>query len=206
MRRAAIGVSAHLGWAASAAVVVGKSGVRVLRTDRLEIAGPSDRAAREPYHVAGGFEGLDRVPRSADPEASLQQGLSRQRRLAKRAVRQLSSALESAGYRVAFAGILVGRGRQASSLERAVGSHTQIHIEEGIAIRESIRIALEACGARVRKLDQKRLWQDGASQLRVSESSLAATLDQLRPRHGAWRKEERSAALAAWLSWPSLRR
>jgi len=206
MRRAAVGVSAHLGWAASATVVVGKSGVRVLRTDRLEIAEPSDRAAREPYHVAGGFEGLDRVPRPEDPEASLQRGLSRQRRLAKRAVRELSAALESSGYRVAFAGVLVSRGRQAASFERAVGSHTQIHIEEGIAIRQSIRDALEACGARVRELDQKRLWPDGASRLQLPEASLAETLGQLRPGRGAWRKEEQSAALAAWLSWPQGRR
>ncbi len=36
MRRAAIGISAHLGWAATTTITVGKSGVRVLRTDRLE--------------------------------------------------------------------------------------------------------------------------------------------------------------------------
>ena len=196
----------HLGWAASATVAVTKSGVRILRTDRLEIAGVSDRPAREPYHIAGGFEGLDRVPRPADPEASLKRGLARQRRLARRAFSNLSSTLESEGVRLAFAGILVGRGKPAATFEQAVGSHTQIHIEEGIAVRESVRLALEACGARVREFDQKRLWSDGALHLELPEASLAASLKQLRPEHGAWRKEEQAAALAAWLSWPSVRR
>ena len=206
MRRAAIGVSAHLGWAASATVVVGKSGLRVVRTDRLEIAAADDRVAREPYHVAGGFEGLDRVPPPADPEASLRRGLARQRRLAKGVFSELSLTLASDGFRLAFAGILVSRGKPAPDFERSVGSHTQIHVEEGIAIRESIRRALEALGAKVCELDQKRLWPDGASQLQVRESSLATTLRQLRPDHGHWRKEEQSAALAAWLSWPKPRR
>jgi hypothetical protein len=205
MRRAALGISAHLGWASSAAVVVRKAGVQVVRTDRLEIVAPGDRAAREPYHVAGGFDGLERVPRPRDPEAGLQRGLSRQRRLAMQAIRRLFAALEAEGHRVAFAGLLVSRGRRAPSFERAVASHTQIHIEEGVAIRESIRAALEACGARVRELDQKSLWADGASRLQVPESALAATLAQARPGQGAWRKEEQSAALAAWLSWPSSR-
>ncbi len=206
MKRAAVGVSAHLGWAVSATVVVERSGIRVLRTDRLEVAAASDRVAREPYHVAGGFEGLDRVPRPADPEASLQRGLSRQRRLAERVVSKLSSTLESDGYRLAYTGILVSRGKRAPTFERAVGSHTQIHVEEGIAIRDAIRGALEALGTRVREVDQKSLWPEAASQLELGEASLARTLRELRPAHGSWRKEEQSAALAAWLSWPDVRR
>ena len=204
MRRAAVGVSAHLGWAATATVVVGRAGLRVLRTDRLEIARPEDRAAREPYHVAGGFEGLGRVPRPKDPEASLRGGLSRQRRLAERAVGELAETLGADGHRIAFAALLVGRGRRAPEFAKAVGSHAQIHVEEGIAIRESIRLAFEALGARVRELDQKRLWSDGAEHLALPEPTLSTTLRQLRPDSGAWRKEEQSAALAAWLSWPGV--
>ena len=201
MRRAALGVSAHLGWAAAAAVAVGKSGLRVLRTERLELVPETDREAREPYHVAGGFEGLARVPQPSDPGASLERGLARQRRRVRRALAALSSSLERDGYRLAFAGLLVSRGRRADSVDGALASHTQIHIEEGAAIRDSIRRALEALDVRVRELDQKALWPDGARELGHSEAALAQTLQSLRPDAGPWRVEERTAALAAWLSW-----
>jgi D-serine deaminase-like pyridoxal phosphate-dependent protein len=202
MRRAAIGISAHLGWAATTTIAVARSGVRILRTDHLEIAKPADRESREPYHVAGGFEGLERVLRPSDPERALEGGLQRQRRSAARVIGKLASALEADGTRLAFAGLLVSRGRAASSFDKAVGSHTQIHIEEGIAIRESLRLALVDTGVRVVSLDQKALWPQAVQELGRSEASLLSALRALRPENeGPWRKEERSAALAAWIAW-----
>jgi hypothetical protein len=75
MKRASIGVSAHLGWAALAVVACDKRSLRILRSDRIETAQPGDRQAAEPYHVAGGFEGLRRVPQPDDPAGSLRAGL-----------------------------------------------------------------------------------------------------------------------------------
>jgi len=200
--RAAVGISAHLGWAASATVTVRKPGVRVLRTDRLELARPDERETREPYHVAGGFEGLERVPPPSNPEQRLRKGLERQRRSAARLVSGLASALAADGYRLAFAGLLVSRGRAADTFEQAVASHTQIHIEEGIAVRESLRLALVEAGAIVVPLDQKDLWSQASDRLGRSEAALLEDLRARRPEiDGGWRKEEQSAALAAWLAW-----
>ncbi len=201
MRRAAIGISAHLGWAATATVVLGRSGPQVLRSDRLEIARPGDRQALEPFHVAGGFHGLDRVPRPADPKRSLAQGLRRQRRTTTRVLGKLAQELEAGGYRLAFAGLLTSRGRAAEDLEKAIGSHTQIHIEEGLAVRESFRLALVGLGAEVVPLDSKSLWADAPEALGLSASDIRSRLRAQRPlNEGAWRKEEQSAALAAWLA------
>ena len=202
MRRAAVGISAHLGWAATSTIVVGKSGVRILRTDRLELARPNDRETREPYHVAGGFEGLERVPQPSNPERSLEKALERQRSSASRCIAKLASSLAADGYRFAFAGLLVSRGRAAESFDRAIGSHIQIHIEEGIAIRESLRLALAGNGARVVSLDQKALWPQASRELGRSEAALLSDLRARRPENeGSWRKEEQSAALAAWIAW-----
>ena len=202
IRRAAIGISAHLGWAATATVTLGKSGLRVLRTDRLEIADSDDRPAKEPYHVAGGFEGLERVPRPADPEAALEKGLRRQRRSTERAIGEVESTLASSGHRVAFVGILVSRGRPAATFEQAIGSHTQIHIEEGIAVRESFRLAPTRAGRRIEMLDQKSVWSTCSEEFARSEGDLLAELSALRPENeGPWRNEEKTAALAAWIAW-----
>jgi len=187
MRPAAIGISAHLGWAATATVSVGRSGVRILRTDRLEIGSPDDRAIREPFHVAAGFDGLARVPR---PPA------------AERGLRRALEALAAEGCALSLGGLLVGRGRSAASFEKAVASHTQVHVEEGIAVRESLRTALEALGARVVPVDQKVLWAEASRVLGRSEEALLDALRAMPPRNGGtWRKEEQSAALAAWLAW-----
>jgi hypothetical protein len=202
MRRVAIGISAHLGWAATTTITVGKSGVRVLRTDRLEIAKPDDRAIREPYHVAGGFEGLGRVPPPSNPKRSLRRGLQRQRQSAARIIGNLASDLEAGGFRCAVAGLLVSRGRSSSSFEQSIGSHTQIHIEEGNAVRESLRLALVANGVRVVPLDQKALWSRASEELGRAEEALLSDLRARRPENaGLWRKEEQSAALAAWIAW-----
>lgn len=202
MRRAAIGVSAHLGWAATAALTAGRRGLQVLRTDRVEIGDRGDRAAIEPYHVAGGFQGLERVPRPRDAKAALEQGLERQRRSARSAVAKLERALADSGHRIAFVAILVSRGRPAATLEQAIGSHTQIHIEEGIAVRQSLRLALSGKGKHIETLDQKTVWSTGSVELGRPEKVLLAELGASRPDNGGpWRKEEKTAALAAWIAW-----
>ena len=200
-RRVAIGVSAHLGWAATAVIAVGKDAPRILRTERLELT-PGDREATEPYHVSGGFHGLRRVPRPPDPEAALKRNLTKQRQSVRRATAKLERELARTGHRIAFVGILVSRGRRAASFEQAVGSHTQVHIEEGIAVRESIRRALAGEGRRLETLDQKTVWSTGSEELGRSEKKLGAELGALRPDNGGpWRKEEKTAALAAWIAW-----
>lgn len=196
----AIGVSAHLGWAATAILRVRSGLPQVLHTERIETAVATDRESQEPYHVAGGFEGLSRVPVPANPEAVLSRGLGKQQRCAARSLEALLSGIAGGG-RFAFAGILVSRGRKAPSFAKAVGSHVQIHIEEGIAVRASIAQALTALGARVHEIDQKTALSMASAELHRSEKALMAELDALRPASGgAWRKEEKLAAVVAWLA------
>ena len=198
MRSAAIGVAAHLGWATVSVVATGRT-LGVLHTERIETADPEDREAREPFHVAGGFEGLSRVPPPRDPRATLASGIAKQRRHTRAALRGIERA-HGAG--IGWVGILVSRGRAAEDLERALASHTQIHVEEGLAVRESLRIALAKQGRRVVDVDQKTAWQRAAEALGQSDTALAKQLAGMAPENGgAWRKEEKTAALAAWLAW-----
>ena len=192
MKRASIGVSAHLGWAA----------IAVVACDRIETAPENDREVSEPYHVAGGFDGLRRVPRPADPEAVVRRGLRKQQRFTARVLGGIAKELATGGHRLAFAGILVSRGREASDFEKAIGSHTQIHIQEGLAVRASLRGALGDIGARVRDIDQKSVLSIGSEELGEKESELMAQLGAARPENeGPWRKEEKLAALAGWIAW-----
>ena len=202
MGRVSIGVSAHLGWAATAVIHLGRGGLRVLRTDRIETAEPGDREASEPFHVAGGFQGLERVPPPSNAEATLRRGLRKQRRQTAQAISRLEKLLASEGHRIAFAGVLVGRGKSASTFEKATGSHIQIHIEEGIAVRESIVRALDKAGTSIHEIDQKDVRSIASSVLGRNTAALLDELNGTQPENGGpWRKEEKTAAMAAWIAW-----
>lgn len=198
---ASIGLSAHQGWAAAAAVAVERGRLRVLRTDRIETAPAGDREALEPYHVAGGFHGLARVPQPADPERVVKRGLSVQQRFTARSVARIAAELRREGFALATGAVLTGRGRDAPTFAKAIGSHTQIHVQEGLAVRASLRAGLEALGARIRDVDSKQLLAIARDELGRPESALMETLGSLKPDNGgAWRKEEKLAALAAWVA------
>jgi hypothetical protein len=202
MQRASIGVSAHLGWAATAIVACDRQALRVLRSDRIQTAPDDDRDISEPYHVAGGFDGLRRVPPPANPKEVVRSGLRKQQRYTARVLAGVAKQLADQGHRLAFGGILVSRGREARDFEKAIGSHTQIHIQEGLAVRESLRSALRDMGARVHDIDQKSVLSIGSAELDEKESELMAQLGATRPENdAAWRKEEKLAALAAWIAW-----
>ena len=200
MNPAAIGVSTHLGWAAIAVVTLSRHEVRVLRTDRI-VTG-EDRASVEPFHIAGGFEGLQRVPQPSNPEAGLERGLKIQQRTTARALAGLSRMLEAQDHQLVSGAILMSRGRTASTFEKATGSHTQIHVEEGNAVRESFRLALSGSGVGVHPLDRKSLLATAEDELGGPGENLLARLAACKPENdGAWRKEERLAALAGWIAW-----
>lgn len=201
MKRASIGISAHMGWAATAVVVVESDRLRVFRTDRIETGKSGDREALEPYHVAGGFDGLNRVPLPANPEKTLKRGLEKQQRFAARSIAKLADSLGDQGYQLVRAGMLVSRGRAAPNFEKSIAAHPQIHVQEGLAVRASIGSALAAVGARLREIDQKTVMTIAAAELDGIEPTWTDQLQALTPDNGgAWRKEEKHAAVAAWLA------
>lgn len=201
MKSASIGVSAHLGWAATAVVAFDRSELRILRTDRIETYPEGDKEALEPYHVAGGFDGLSRVPQPADPRAVVKRGLRKQQRFTARSLKRLASDLADDDRELRRAAVLSSRGRDAPTFEKSIGSHTQIHIQEGLAVRASITTALEALSATVHAIDSKSLLSIARKELHATERALMNDLSRLKPENGgAWRKEEKLAALAAWVA------
>jgi hypothetical protein len=200
--RVSIGFVAHMGWATTASIVLdGRKPIRVIRTDRIQTADANDREALEPYHVAGGFHGLDREPRPADPTAVVRRGINKQRRRTLANIKRLAKSLTSQGHYLTHAGILVGRGRRPRSLEKILAAHTQIHIAEGIAVRDSIARALRQLGAAIEEIDRKSLPAITRATLKIDEADAFAALNAAAGEiDGPWRAEERLAALAAWLA------
>ncbi|MGD8417900.1 MAG: hypothetical protein PVH91_12640 [Pseudomonadales bacterium] len=193
-----LGFSCHLGWIAASAVLVRDRAITAVVTFRLATARDGDRLAQEPYHVAGGFDGLARVPPPSDPAGAIRKGLARQATQTRKSLAACLACLE--GWPpAAVAAVLTARGRQAAALSRVLASHAQIHIAEGNAVRNSIADACRAEGLEVIELDRRGL--SGMLSTRFGQDEPAALhgLAAMQPTNrGAWRKEEKICALAAW--------
>jgi hypothetical protein len=197
----ALGIATHLGWAAVVAVTPTAELLRVVTNRRIETAKPSDIAAAAPYHRAAGYEGAKRIPPPSNPRAVLERAIERQRRHTLTQIRALVSELAAGGHEVIAAAILAGRGRLGESLDKILASHSQIHVAEGLAVRESCERALAALGVPTAQIDQREVMARAAEVLDLHRDRIAAKLNDLRRDSGGpWREEQRLAALAARVS------
>ena len=191
---ASIAFATHLGWAAVAIVRVDPT---TLHTFRLLTATPDDRLASEPYHVAGGFEGLERVPPPSDPQATLRTGLERQQQQTATNLERLLRELDGWQVHRWRAALFTARGRQGGSLAKILASHAQIHVAEGDAVRASITAACTTLDIDVQPLD-RRDFESGVLTPGTVPARALESLRTLRPGNGGpWRKEEKLCALAA---------
>jgi len=187
-----------MGWAATASLARRGGKLTVLRTDTI-VTG-NDRESVEPYHVAGGFDGLARVPPPDDPETTVKMGLQKQLEVTRRQFARLSRDLAVQGHKIKDAVILTGRGKLAASLAKILSSHTQIHVAEGVAVRQSVERALAAEGIRVHRMDEKSLPDLASEKLGLTESEAFEVLSEARAGDiVTWKKEQKICALAAWL-------
>lgn len=199
MEQVCVAFKAHLGWVNTVAVRRGAAEPDGIAVARLELGADGDRETAEPYHVAGGWQGLERVAPPADPAAVVRRGRRRQVRAATRALTAHREALASAGRSWTRAVLLTTRGLSiADDLAHALDSHAHIHVAEGEAIRDATRQALAALHVDFVEQDEKSVLAAAATALRRADPD--AWLKGARPEGTrTWRKEERLLALAAWL-------
>ncbi len=199
--RAAVGIFTHMGWVTAVTTVKRDGFIRVVRTDRINTGDTLDRETTEPYHEAGGFQGLDRVPPPIDPQAVIQRGVKKQQRITHRNFRRLLGDMVELGFEITDAAILAGRGRSAASLDKVLASHTQIHIAEGNAVRQAVDASFKKLDVKVTWLDQKGLFETANKVLALEEDQLMNRLRSIKPEIvSPWRKEEKLCAIAAWVS------
>ena len=193
-----IGISYHMGWFCCAVVEKGANdnGIEVLQTGRVETHSPGDRASEEPYHVAGGWQGLERVPVPGDPAEIVNRGLEQQRLMTFQNLKEFLKRYTV----IDAAGILVGRGRRAENLQQAINSHTQIHMAEANAVCDAIEDALGHLNIKPIRLDRKTLFESADNTLKLSREELMGLLKSRNPGVGPWRQEEKNCAIAAWLA------
>ncbi|MEI9906096.1 MAG: hypothetical protein WDN06_20970 [Asticcacaulis sp.] len=74
-------------------------------------------------------------------------------------------------------------------------------VAEGLAVREAFRAGCRACGLDLNEVDEKSLPEQAAQVLDLSAAQIDERLKALGATAGKpWRKEQKLACLAAWMT------
>ena len=198
MTKICIGFKAHMGWVNAVAVAINCDTPEPLWVNRVDLVDRTDREAYEPYHVAGGWQGLQQVPRPKNPQAVIDRGRSKQLASATRVLRQLRQDLKGEGLVLQQCVMLTTRSIVYANLEEALAYHSHIHVAEGEAIRDATRGALKQMRLRCIGQDEKSIADEVSA--RLGWSNPDQEMKSRRPEGTRkWSKEERTVALGAWL-------
>jgi len=197
LKQAAVGFRAHSGWAAAVAVSLEKGEPVVLARQRVHLVDTFTYEFRQPYHTAEKML----LGQAREFVARMR---SEARRLAYRAVRELASRTPEQGVRLTRCGLLLASGRPLPALEKILASHALIHTADGELFREAILHASARCGLGDFRIKEKELLEHAEGVLRLKSAALMGRVAELgRPFGAPWSRDEKFAALAAWLALAS---
>jgi hypothetical protein len=164
----------------------------VVLSRRVELCDPDDPDARQPYH-----DGFGTARRRGSELTRL---ITSVKRYGARSVSDLLHESATQGHPLLGVGIVVG---SLIDPQKIANDHIRIHAEEGRLFRGVVE------DAAVRGTLPHQVWRD-RDLLAVAADAFASPEDTIRRRlaalgkakavPGPWRAEQKSAALAAWLT------
>jgi hypothetical protein len=194
VRRAALGLRAHSGWAALVALAGSSESAMVVTRRRIETADPSIRGSKQPFHAAEPLK-------LQDAEALIMKCTESTRRLSREALQAAIGELRAKGFEVCGCGVILGSGRSLPALEAILASHALLHTAEGEFYRQALVEAGEHCGLRVVGVKERDAYEQGAARLGLSVVVLEKRIAELGRGIGPpWTQDQKYAALVAWLS------
>jgi hypothetical protein len=187
---AAVGFAVKTGWASAVLVNGSTTSPQVVDSRRIELSDPRLPESRQPYH-----DGFGTARRHG---AELSRLIASVQHFGRRSVTEVIRHYQKIGYRLCGVGIVVG---SLIDPDEIGNEHIRIHALEGRLFRGVVEDAA-ARGNLARSIWRARdLYAVGVESFGRSEQmlrDLLATLGKTVP--GAWRAEQKSAALAAWLT------
>ena len=184
-----LGLKVKSGWAAAVLLGGDRAAPGVLDARRIELADPGTPESVQPYHAGFGTARAD------------EREVRRLVRLVERRTRAVVAALlaeyRAAGQAPAAASIVATSFTDPS---RITNPHIRIHALEGVLFRRVVLEALQAERIRASLVLEQELYQEATAVFACAPTELKRRLTGLRPADGsAWRSEQKTAALAAWL-------
>lgn len=194
VRRAALGLRAHSGWAALVALAGSSESAMVVARRRIETADPSIRGSKQPFHAAEPLK-------LQDAEALIKKCTESTRRLSREALQVAVRDVRGKGFEVAGCGVILGSGRSLPALEAILASHALLHTAEGEFYRQALVEAGEHCGLRVVGVKERETYEQGAAQLGLSVAVLEKRVAELGRGIGPpWTQDQKYAALVGWMA------
>jgi hypothetical protein len=194
IKKAAIGLRAHSGWAALVALAGPATSPEVIARRRIEIADPAIRGSKQPFHAAEPME-------FPDAQAYIERCSDSTGQLAREALQAAMDGLRDRRAEPVGCGVILGSGRTLPGLEAILKSHALIHTAEGEFFRQALLEACEHCGIPVLGVKEKELYARAAAQLRAPVSELERRVQEMGKSVGPpWTQDQKYAALAAWMA------
>jgi|SRR5215470_11289228 len=200
MKRAALGLRSHSGWAVTVIVGGQLDAPVVIDRRRVEIADPAIGGATQPYHAAAHLD-LKKA------EEFVKRCAASATQLAERALRALIDDVKEKRHEVLGGGILLGSGRAAPTLATTLASHALIHTAEGELFRRALTQASERCGLALTAVPERELWSRSTLDLHMTLDELQRSVAEMGRQIGPpWRQDEKHAALVGWLALAAVAR
>ena len=191
--RTVLGFRPHTGWTVVVAVGGAATAPAAAWRGRLELWRSSETA--QVYHAVRTKRDLDAAGERVRLAAEAAQ------RIAVEELGTLLATLRADGFEAAAAAIPLGGMPVPRSLARILPSHSLLHAAEGELFRDALIAAAEHHCVTVVRPPQGDLVVRAALQLGLSEQAVLSTLAEMGRRLGPpWRKDEKDAALTAWLT------
>jgi len=190
----AVGFRAKTGRAI--AVVLGGTArsPRAIRRTEVVLSDPRRNPTCEPYHLVMDLPFAEWTAAVSPAAAAIE-------KIACQSMKQLFDELAADDLSVPRIGVV---GSPDRDLSKIGGAHVRAHASEGILFRAVLERAAEHLLVSCRTLREKELASIAGTELRLSPKELKTRLADFGRELGTpWRTDQKSAALAAWLSLPS---
>jgi len=186
---ATIGFTVKSGWASVVLLTGPAASPRVMSSCRIELSDPAIPESRQPYHAGFG------TARSAGRELS--QLVAGVKRFGRKSVSDLIRQYQAGEHDVYGAGVVVGSLIDPKSI---ANDHIRIHALEGRLFRGVVQDAAARSHLPCSIWRERDLYASAAAVLERPEQALRDELKVMGTGvAGAWRAEQKTAALAAWL-------
>jgi len=197
----AFGVKAHSGWAALVALAERGAQLEVVERRRLALVDAEDAAwAKAPYHAADGLA-------AADALDLVTRGIAAAHAGAERALAEALAERQAQGNEVVGCGVLLGSGMPAWSVGEILAVHMRMHKAEGELFRTALALGAERVGLRCIGLRERDVEVIAGEALSLPAAERQRRLAEAGRRAGPpWARDQREAALAAWIALRRARR
>jgi len=173
----------------------------VVERRRLALVDAEDAAwAKAPYHAADGLA-------AADALDLVTRGIAAAHAGAERALAEALAERQAQGNEVVGCGVLLGSGMPAWSVGEILAVHMRMHKAEGELFRTALALGAERVGLRCIGLRERDVEAIAGEALSLPAAERQRRLAEAGRRAGPpWARDQREAALAAWIALRRARR